>query len=102
MAARIVGGGGGAVAVAEPVRGSASIRETDTFQLRTGVSAILDWRVGLPVSAFQKLTFAEAAAKADALSVSSIEGSGTQKVSAQIPKNLDPKLFPGELKAVRD
>jgi type 1 glutamine amidotransferase/sugar phosphate isomerase/epimerase len=96
------GRGGAAAAPAEPARGSASIRETDTFQLRTGVSAILDWRVGVPVSAFQKLTFAEAAAKADALSVSSIEGSGTQKVSAQIPKNLDPKLFPGELKAVRD
>src|SRR5438105_57615 len=95
------GRGAGAPAVpSAPARGSLSVRETDTFQLRTGVSAILGWSVGIPLAAFPRLTFAEAAVKADALSVSSIEASGGQKVSAAIPHNLDPKLFPNEVRAV--
>ena len=58
------------------------------------------WRVGIPTVAFKQLTFAEAAAKADALYVGSVEGSSTQKVSYEVPKNLDYRLAPGERTAV--
>jgi sugar phosphate isomerase/epimerase len=91
-----------------PARGSASVRETDTFQLRTGVSGVLGWKVGVPAGAFSGVFFADGAAavdaagRADALSVSAIEASGAQKVSGAIPRNLDFGLFPNELRAVRN
>ena len=88
--------------VAPPPRGSASVRETDTFQLRTGVNAVLGWRVAIRASAFPKLTFVEAAGRTDALSLAYIEGAEGQEVSVHVPKSLDPKLFPGELKEVRE
>src|SRR5438132_1695987 len=65
--ATLIGRGRGArvgAAPSGPAPGSASVRETDTFQLRTAVFAILGWSVGVRVSSFQKLTFVEAAAKA--------------------------------------
>jgi sugar phosphate isomerase/epimerase/type 1 glutamine amidotransferase len=58
------------------------------------------WRVGIPSAAFKQLTFAEAVVKADALGLGSIEGSSTQKVAYEIPKNLDYHLAPGERTAV--
>ena len=60
------------------------------------------WRVGIPSAAFKQMTFAEAAVKADALGLGSIEGSSTQKVSYEIPKNLDYRLAPGERTAVNN
>ena len=47
-------------------------------------------------------TFFEAAGKADALGLAVVEGDSAQKVSIQIPKNLDYRLAPGEMDAVRD
>jgi type 1 glutamine amidotransferase/sugar phosphate isomerase/epimerase len=48
------------------------------------------------------LTFWDAAAKVDALGLAMIQGVSNQKVSLAIPKNLDEKLAPGELQAVRE
>ena len=60
------------------------------------------WRVGIPRVVFAHLTFSEAAAKADALGLGSIEGFDTQMVSPEVPKNLDYNLMPGESTAVRN
>ena len=53
-------------------------------------------------ASFRQDTFLEAARKAEALDLAVVEGDSTQKVSVQIPKNLDYRLAPGELDAVRD
>src|SRR5690242_9949879 len=47
------------------------------------------WRVGIPAAAFKQLTFSEALTKADSLGVASVEASNLQKVSHEVPKNLD-------------
>ncbi len=71
------------------------------------MAAVLGWKIGVPATAFPKSFFADvtaqdAAGRADALSVTAVEASGMQKVSGQIPKNLDARLFPKERIAVRD
>jgi type 1 glutamine amidotransferase len=83
-------------------QGSASVRVPAWRQLRTAVGSLLGWPVGVPLESFRQDTFFEAARKADALDVALIEGDSTQKVSTQIPKNLDYRLAPGEINAVRD
>ncbi|HEY3453419.1 MAG TPA: ThuA domain-containing protein [Bryobacteraceae bacterium] len=90
-----------------PVPGSASVRPTGsslgTIRLGAQDEKIwFGWRVGIPSSAFAHLTFSEAAAKADALGLGSIEGFDTQMVSPEVPKNLDYHLLPGEATAVRN
>jgi len=85
-----------------PPVGTASVRLEDWGQMRTAAWPILGWRVGVATSSFPGLSFSEAAGKADALGVANIQGSSAQKLSAEIPKNLDYHLAPGELIAVRD
>ena len=101
-----VGGRGSAPAAAQPnpgvARGSASVRVPAWGKLRTAVTSLLEWNVGVPLGSFKRETFFDAAARADALGVAAIEGDSAQKVNIQIPKNLDYKLAPGELNAVRD
>jgi type 1 glutamine amidotransferase len=71
-------------------------------RVRTAVPVILDWNLSVPAGAFRQDTFSDAAAKADALGVSSVAGSSTQEVSLQVPKKLDANLFPGEVRYVQD
>ena len=85
-----------------PVRGSASVRPPAWRQLRTAVGSLVGWQVGVPLASFRQDTFFEAAGKAEALGVAVFEGNSAQKVSAQIPKNLDYRLASGEVGAVRD
>jgi type 1 glutamine amidotransferase/sugar phosphate isomerase/epimerase len=90
-----------------PVAGSASVKPTGsslgTIRLGGQDDKIwFGWRVGIPSTAFRQLTFAEAAAKADALGLGGIEGFDTQTVSPEVPKNLDYNLMPGECTAVRN
>jgi sugar phosphate isomerase/epimerase len=85
-----------------PAPGSASVRVPAWRQLRTAVGSLLGWQVGVSVGSFRQETFVEAARKAEALDLAVIEGDGMQKVSLQIPKNLDYRLAPGELSAVRE
>jgi len=89
-------------ASSSPPAGTASVRLEDWGQMRTAASPILGWKVGVATSSFRQLTFSEAAGKADALGVANIQGFSEQKLSPEIPKNLDYKLAPGELTAVRD
>jgi type 1 glutamine amidotransferase len=95
-------GRGSAQPTIAPARGSASVRVPAWRQLRTAVASLLGWQVGVPLGSFRQDTFLEAARKAEALDLAVVEGDSTQKVSVQIPKNLDYRLAPGELDAVRD
>jgi type 1 glutamine amidotransferase len=78
-----------------------SVRPADGRQVRTTVTGLLGWGLGPSAEAFPGLTFAEAAAKVDALGFAAMEGSATQKVSAEIPKNLDAGLSTDEVAKVR-
>ena len=87
---------------AAPARGSASVRAPAWRQLRTAVGSLLGWPVGVTLGSFGQDTFIDAVRKAEALDIAVVEGDSTQKVSLQIPKNLDYRLAPGEIGAVRD
>jgi type 1 glutamine amidotransferase len=87
----------------DPAPGSASVRTMSAWgRIRTAVPGILGWSLSVPAGAFRQDTFSDAAAKADALGVASVEGSSAQKVSLQVPKNLDANLAPGEVRFVQD
>jgi type 1 glutamine amidotransferase/sugar phosphate isomerase/epimerase len=62
----------------------------------------LNWKVGVPSSAFQGLTLLEAAIRIDTLELGYVEGSNTQWVSPEIRKNLDYNLTPAELTVVQN
>lgn len=97
------GGGRGSIPTTNaPARGSASVRVPAWRQLRTAVGSLLGWQVGVSLGSFRQDTFIDAARKAEALELAVVEGDSTQKVSVQIPKNLDYRLAPGEIDAVRD
>src|SRR4051812_4704351 len=79
------GRGAGRGPAALPPAGSASVRPTGSSLGRIRVGAAdekiwFGWRIGIPAAAFKQLTFSDAAAKADALTLASIEGFNTQKV----------------------
>ena len=93
---------GFAQAPSAPARGSASVRPPAWRQARTAVGSLLGWQVGVSLASFRQDTFFDAVGKADALGVAVVEGDSVQKVNVQIPKNLDYRLAPGEIDAVRD
>ncbi len=85
-----------------PARGSASVRVPTWRQLRTAVGSLMEWQVGVSLGSFRGDTFMDAARKAEALDLAVFEGDSAQKVSLQIPKNLDYRLAPGERNGVRE
>jgi uncharacterized protein len=58
------------------------------------------WRVAMPSAAITGLTFSEALAKADILSVTSVEAASIQVTAYEVPKPLDHRLQAGERNAV--
>jgi sugar phosphate isomerase/epimerase/type 1 glutamine amidotransferase len=58
------------------------------------------WRVGIPSTAIAGLTFSAALAKADTLSVSSVEAGGPQLTAYEVPKPIDVRLQAGERNAI--
>src|SRR4051794_9119330 len=58
------------------------------------------WRVAMPANAIKGMTFSEAAARADAMSVPTLEVSSAQQVALEIPKPFDYRLQTGERNAV--
>src|SRR5262252_4417441 len=91
----------GAMAQTRQAPPSVSVRPPDSHRTRTALTAPLGWRAGIASNAFPGLTFSDAAAKADALGLASIEGYSTQTVSPQVQKNLDYNLSPSEVDAVK-
>ena len=81
---------------------SVSVRPADRGRLRTSAREILGWRLGVRTDAFGSITFSDAAMKADAAGLSSVEGVSTQQVSAEIPKHLDYHLTPDEVSKVKN
>jgi type 1 glutamine amidotransferase len=79
-----------------------SVRPSNSHKIALATAGLLGWHVGLPSTAFSNLTFLEAAVKTDAAGLGVIEGSNTQKVSAEIAKNLDSNLTPDEQTAVKN
>jgi uncharacterized protein len=79
---------------------SVSVRPADRGRLRTSATTILGWR--LSPRADGSVTFSDAANKADAAGFSAVEGMSTQRVSADIPKNLDYNLTDDEITKVKN
>jgi len=79
-----------------------SVSKRGTRQIDAQALNILGLRVGFSTGAFGPISFSEAAAKADTLGTGFLEASNSQKVSPEIPKNLDDKLSPEEMTAVKN
>jgi len=80
---------------------SVSVRPAAQSKARAQAETLLGWRVGVRTDALGPLTFSEAAAKADAGGMAFVEGVSTQKVSAEIAKNLDYNLTASEVDKVK-
>jgi type 1 glutamine amidotransferase/sugar phosphate isomerase/epimerase len=89
----------GLVSAAQTPLGAKSVRQG---QIRSSINHLLGWRVGIPSNAFHSLSFFEAAALADALGLSNIEGVSSQTVSSQINKKLNSELTPEDISAVKE
>ena len=99
------GGRGAAPQQAAPAVASISQRPTGSSlgTIRVGAAdnnIWFGWRVAMPATSIKPLTFSDALAKADILSVASVEASSTQIVSPEIPKKLDYRLQSGERNAI--
>jgi type 1 glutamine amidotransferase len=78
-----------------------SVSKRGNKQIGSEALNLLGLRVGFSAGAFGPISFSEAAAKADALGTGFLEASSSQKVSPEIPKNLDYNLSPDEVTAVK-
>ena len=85
-----------------PARGSASVRWEPWSAMRSSAGTILGWQVGVAAEPLRDLAFFEATEIVDRLGLANLEGSSTQKVNLEIPKNLAPTLAAGEITAVKD
>src|SRR6266478_303351 len=89
------------LALGPPASAQLSMRGSEWVRLRSAARFILGWRVGVSAGSFQKATFFEAVDQvASPLFLRVVEGASTQKVSAEIPKNLDYTLTESEVQAV--
>jgi type 1 glutamine amidotransferase len=79
-----------------------SVSKRGNRQIDAEALNILGLRVGFSAGAFGPISFSEAAAKADTLGTGFLEASSSQKVSPEIPKNLDDNLSPEEVTAVKN
>ncbi len=96
---------GGRGAPAAPAVPNLSLRPTGASlgTIRAGAAdnnIWFGWHVGIPTAAFRQLTFSDALAKADTLGVTGVEAASSQRLSPEIPKNLDYRLQQGERAAV--
>src|SRR5882762_4090582 len=102
----VIGATGGPVHAQAPGRGAPalppSVSKRGNRQIGSSASTFLGVRVGFPADAFGPISFSEAAAKADALGAGFLEASSSQKVSSEIPKNLDYTLSPDEVVKVKN
>jgi hypothetical protein len=77
--------------------------ERVSWRTRTlvGNDRLTNWKFAIPTGGLRGLTFLEGVVRADAAIVDFVEGSSTQKVSAQVPKNLDFNLSAAEIAGLR-
>jgi len=81
--------------------GPPSVSKRGNKQIGSSALNFLGLRVGFSAAAFGTISFSEAAAKADELGTGFLEASSSQKVSPEIPKNLDYNLSPDEVAKVK-
>jgi type 1 glutamine amidotransferase len=95
------GGPGGGPAPVPSVSKRPSGAELGTIRVAAQDENIwFGWRVAIPTSAFRGMTFSEAAARADVMSLASVEVSSAQRVAVEVPKPFDHRLQAGERNAV--
>jgi type 1 glutamine amidotransferase/sugar phosphate isomerase/epimerase len=85
-----------------PMRAIESKRWESWSKMRTAAGPILGWKIGIRSDSFPGASFADALEKADTLSLGNIEAFSNQKFDIEIPKNVDDKLQPNEVRAVTD
>lgn len=85
-----------------PVKGSQSKRWEPWSAMRTAITPILGWKLGIDAGSFAQLDFDQALARIDALGLGYVEASDKQKLDMEIPKYVTYKLQPGEVKAIKD
>jgi hypothetical protein len=71
-------------------------------RVRSATLPILGWRLGVSAAGFSQHTLFDTLKQAAALGPRNIEGNSSQKVSADIAKNLDWSLSESDVAAVRD
>ena len=81
--------------------GPPTVSKRGNRQIGSSAANVLGLRVGFRADTFGPFSFYEAAAKVDELGTAFVEGSSTQKVSREVPKNLDANLSPDELAKVK-
>jgi hypothetical protein len=89
----------------------AFLRGSAWKRLRTAMPAIMagngrstgfeSWNIAASLDGFGQTRFFDALEKSDPFFVNNVEAASTQKVSAEIPKDLDHRLSPAELSAVK-
>ncbi|HTF65505.1 MAG TPA: ThuA domain-containing protein [Edaphobacter sp.] len=85
-----------------PMRGTESKRWESWSNMRMAASPLLGWKIGIRADAFPNLYLADALEKIDGLSIGNVEIFSNQKFDMEIPKNVDDKLYPDEVRAVTD
>ena len=85
-----------------PVRGAQSKRWEPWSAMRTAITPILGWKLGIDAGSFAQVDFDEALIRIDALGVGYVEASDRQKLDVEIPKYITYKLQPGEVNAIKD
>ncbi len=95
-------GGGRGAGRGGPFAGVPSVSVRGNRQIASEAANILGWSTGVAAGTFEGLTFSDAAAKVDALGSGLIEGSSAQKISAEIPRNLDYNLSADDVAKVKN
>jgi type 1 glutamine amidotransferase len=85
-----------------PVKGGQSKRWEPWSAMRTAITPVLGWKLGIDTASFPQADFDRALAEIDASSVGYVEASSTQKLDMEIPKYITYKLAPGEVNAIKD
>ncbi len=85
-----------------PRPGREAVRWEPWSAMRMAAAPILGWKVGIAAASFPHLTLSNTLERADALSLSYIEASSSQKVNEGVPKNVDYHLQSGEIQAIQD
>jgi hypothetical protein len=85
-----------------PARGIDSKRWESWSNMRMAATPLLGWKIGLRTEAFPDKYLADALDKIDGLGLGDVELSSSQKFDIEIPKNVDTRLYPDEVRAVTD
>jgi len=70
--------------------------------MRMAATPLLGWKIGLRSDTFSSQYLADALDKIDGLSLGNVELFSNQRFDIAIPKNVDARLYPDEVRAVSD